>query len=251
MRASGRLAAQVLLYAGILVKPGTKTDEIDEAVHQMIIENGAYPSPPGYGGFPKSVCTSVNECIYHGIPDSCALEFHHLGCHPFDKLEQMPTIGHLPDIDIINIDVTVYLNGNHSDTAATFFCGEVDDDAKHLSRFFLEFQEQEVTKECLDKAISICARGVEYKKIGKTIQCPLVNCSISKLIAPALEGPRININMALYNNLWAMVWCVFSMQIQLSYTTVRSCNVELSMPPNANIGTYDVESDLHNWLQIS
>ncbi|KAJ4962790.1 hypothetical protein NE237_022729 [Protea cynaroides] len=88
MRASGRLAAQVLEYAGTLVKPGVKTDEIDQAVHQMIIDNGAYPSPLGYGGFPKSVCTSVNECICHGIPDSRALE----------------------EGDIINIDVTNYLN---------------------------------------------------------------------------------------------------------------------------------------------
>ena len=55
-------------------QPGVKTDEIDEAVHQMIIDNGAYPSPLGYGGFPKSVCTSINECICHGIPDSRSLE---------------------------------------------------------------------------------------------------------------------------------------------------------------------------------
>ncbi|KAK3412158.1 hypothetical protein EUGRSUZ_I00937 [Eucalyptus grandis] len=88
MRASGKLAAQVLEFAGTLVKPGIRTDEIDQAVHQMIIDNGAYPSPLGYGGFPKSVCTSVNECICHGIPDSRELE----------------------DGDIINIDVTVYLN---------------------------------------------------------------------------------------------------------------------------------------------
>lgn len=139
MRASGRLAAWVLEYAGTLVKPGTKTDEIDEAVHQMIIDNGAYPSPLGYGGFPKSVCTSVNECICHGIPDSRPLE----------------------DGDIINIDVTVYLNGYHGDTSATFLCGNVDEKAVKLVQ---------VTKECLDKAISICAPGVEYKKIGRTIQ---------------------------------------------------------------------------------
>ncbi|KAF5736132.1 METHIONINE AMINOPEPTIDASE 1D family protein [Tripterygium wilfordii] len=138
MRASGRLAAQVLEYAGTLVKPHIKTDEIDKAVHQMIIDNGAYPSPLGYGGFPKSVCTSVNECICHGIPDSRPLQ----------------------DGDIINIDVTVYLNGYHGDTSATFFCGEVDDEARNLVQ---------VTKECLDKAISICAPGVEYNKIGKTI----------------------------------------------------------------------------------
>ncbi|EPS61516.1 methionine aminopeptidase, partial [Genlisea aurea] len=74
MRASGKLAADVLQYAGTLVKPGTTTDEIDKAVHEMIIESGAYPSPLCYGGFPKSVCTSVNECICHGIPDSRPLE---------------------------------------------------------------------------------------------------------------------------------------------------------------------------------
>ncbi|KAL2241690.1 methionine aminopeptidase 1D, chloroplastic/mitochondrial [Sesamum indicum] len=138
MRASGKLAAQVLQYAGTLVKPGIPTDEIDEAVHQMIIDNGAYPSPLGYGGFPKSVCTSVNECICHGIPDSRVLE----------------------DGDIINIDVTVYLNGYHGDTSATYFVGEVDEEAKNLVK---------VTKECLDNAISICAPGVKFNKIGKTI----------------------------------------------------------------------------------
>ncbi|OWM85407.1 methionine aminopeptidase 1D, chloroplastic/mitochondrial [Punica granatum] len=138
MRASGKLAAQVLEFAGTLVKPGVRTDEIDEAVHQMIIDSGAYPSPLGYGGFPKSVCTSVNECICHGIPDSRPLE----------------------DGDIINIDVTVYLNGYHGDTSATFFCGEVEEEAKNLVQ---------VTKKCLDKAISICAPGVEFKKIGRTI----------------------------------------------------------------------------------
>ncbi|CAL9122975.1 unnamed protein product [Musa acuminata var. zebrina] len=138
MRASGRLAAQVLEYAGTLVQPGITTDEIDKAVHQMIVDNGAYPSPLGYGGFPKSVCTSINECICHGIPDSRALE----------------------DGDIINIDVTVYLNGYHGDTSATFFCGDVDEDAKKLVQ---------VTRECLQKAILRCAPGVEFKQIGKTI----------------------------------------------------------------------------------
>ncbi|KAD3640925.1 hypothetical protein E3N88_30148 [Mikania micrantha] len=138
MRASGKLAAQVLQYAGTLVKPGVTTDAIDQEVHQMIIDNGAYPSPLGYGGFPKSVCTSVNECICHGIPDSRELE----------------------DGDIINIDVTVYLNGYHGDTSATFFCGDVDDEAKKLVQ---------VTKDSLYKAISICGPGVELNKIGRII----------------------------------------------------------------------------------
>ncbi|WVZ73528.1 hypothetical protein U9M48_021824 [Paspalum notatum var. saurae] len=145
MRASGKLAAQVLKFAGTLVKPGITTDEIDKAVHQMIIDNGAYPSPLGYCGYPKSVCTSVNECICHGIPDSRPLE----------------------DGDIINIDVTVYLSGYHGDTSATFLCGDVDDEAKKLVQ---------VTRECLEKAISICAPGVEIKRIGRTIQYVNENC---------------------------------------------------------------------------
>nr|CAB3480374.1 unnamed protein product [Digitaria exilis] len=102
------LAARVLQYAGTL--PSVTTDEIDRAVHQMIIDAGAYPSPLGYGGFPKSVCTSVNECTCHGIPNSRELQ----------------------DGDIINIDVTVYLNGYHGDTSRTYLCGDVDESTKQL-----------------------------------------------------------------------------------------------------------------------
>jgi len=74
MRAAGKLAARVLEFAGTLVRPGVTTDEIDRAVHKMIIDNKAYPSPLNYGRFPKSVCTSVNECVCHGIPDSRPLQ---------------------------------------------------------------------------------------------------------------------------------------------------------------------------------
>ncbi|KAK8968459.1 hypothetical protein KSP40_PGU016041 [Platanthera guangdongensis] len=91
MKAVCELAARVLEFAGTMVRPSITTNEIDKAVHNMIIEAGAYPSPLGYGGFPKSVCTSVNECMCHGIPDSRQLQ----------------------DGDILNIDVTVYLNGYH------------------------------------------------------------------------------------------------------------------------------------------
>ncbi|CAI5987536.1 unnamed protein product [Closterium sp. NIES-64] len=114
MREAGQLAARVRDHAGTLVKPGVTTDEIDcvahdmipgvttdeidRAVHEMIIEAGAYPSPLNYAGFPKSVCTSVNECICHGIPDSRPLE-------DGDIINIDVTDG-----DIINIDVTVYLN---------------------------------------------------------------------------------------------------------------------------------------------
>lgn len=96
------------------------TDEIDRAVHQMIIDAGAYPSPLGYGGFPKSVCTSVNECICHGIPDSRALQVEGVSFSssyasliagiPFALKNTACFTDILQDGDIINIDVTVYLN---------------------------------------------------------------------------------------------------------------------------------------------
>ncbi|CAK8537154.1 unnamed protein product [Lathyrus sativus] len=138
MRAACELAARVLNFAGTLVRPSVTTNEIDKAVHQMIIDAGAYPSPLGYGGFPKSVCTSVNECMCHGIPDSRQLQ----------------------NGDIINIDVTVYLNGYHGDTSKTFFCGEVSDASKNLVK---------VTEECLERGIGVCKNGAPFKKIGKII----------------------------------------------------------------------------------
>ncbi|KAK6133815.1 hypothetical protein DH2020_032526 [Rehmannia glutinosa] len=96
MRAACELAARVVDYAGTLVRPSVTTNEIDKAVHQMIIDAGAYPSPLGYGGFPKSVCTSVNECLCHGIPDSRQLQ------------------------------------GYHGDTSKTFLCGNVNNSMQRL-----------------------------------------------------------------------------------------------------------------------
>mmetsp|Transcript_48476 Transcript_48476/g.155060 ORF Transcript_48476/g.155060 Transcript_48476/m.155060 type:complete len:307 (+) Transcript_48476:407-1327(+) len=139
MRAAGKLAAEVRDYAGTLAKPGVTTDFIDKEVHKMIVEAGAYPSPLNYGKFPKSVCTSVNECICHGIPDS----------------------RELVDGDIVNIDVTVFLEGYHGDTSRTFFVGEVAPEARKIV---------EVTKESLDAAIAVCKPGAPFKAIGAAIQ---------------------------------------------------------------------------------
>ncbi|KAI4965706.1 hypothetical protein ZWY2020_051088 [Hordeum vulgare] len=120
MRAACKLAARVLDFAGTLVKPSVTTNEIDRAVHHMIVEAGAYPSPLGYGGFPKSICTSVNECVCHGLPDSTQLQ----------------------NGDIINIDVNVFLNGYHGGTSRTFVCGEADESIKHFLK---------AAEECLEK----------------------------------------------------------------------------------------------------
>ncbi|KAI8476439.1 MAG: methionine aminopeptidase [Monoraphidium minutum] len=138
MRASCKLAARVLQHAGSLVRPGVTTDEIDAAVHAMVVEAGAYPSPLNYGKFPKSVCTSVNEVLCHGIPDSRALR----------------------DGDIINIDVTVYLNGYHGDTSAMFYVGEPSPVARRLC---------DATREALDAAIKVCGPDAPIRNIGDAV----------------------------------------------------------------------------------
>lgn len=142
MRRACRLAARVLRMAGKLAEvPGTTTEEIDQAVHRMIVENGAYPSPLGYGKFPKSVCTSVNEVICHGIPDDRPLE----------------------EGDIVNVDVTVYLDGFHGDTSRTFYVGGVD----RASPAAVELVQ--ATEEALRRGIEVCGPGVPYRAIGQAI----------------------------------------------------------------------------------
>jgi methionyl aminopeptidase len=107
MRIAGRLAAQATQLAGEHCQPGVTTDEIDAVVHEFLCDHGAYPSTLGYKGFPKSCCTSLNEVICHGIPDTTVIE----------------------DGDIINVDVTAYIDGVHGDTDATFCVGNVSEEA--------------------------------------------------------------------------------------------------------------------------
>ena len=139
MRVAGRAAAEVLASLGAAVRPGITTDELDAIAHQGCIDRGGYPSPLGYNGFPKSLCTSVNEVICHGFPDSSVLK----------------------DGDIVNCDVTIYLNGVHGDTNATFLVGEVDEASRRLV---------EVTRQCLDVGIAAVRPGGRVRDIGKAIQ---------------------------------------------------------------------------------
>ncbi|KAG2259830.1 hypothetical protein Bca52824_079124 [Brassica carinata] len=132
--------------------PSVTTNEIDKAVHDMIVEAGAYPSPLGYGGFPKSVCTSVNECMCHGIPDSRQLQS--LICRDFCMLKDGIVV--TPVLGDLKLE-----QGYHGDTSRTFFCGEVDEGFKRLVKV--------VTEECLEKGIAVCKDGANFKKIGKRI----------------------------------------------------------------------------------
>ena len=138
MRKVCKLAREVLDLAASHIKPGITTDELDEIVHKACIERNSYPSPLNYRGFPKSVCTSVNEVICHGIPDQRPLE----------------------EGDIVNIDVTLYHNGYHGDLNATYPVGKIDDKYKKLIK---------AAKDSLDEAVSICKPGVLYRDAGNVI----------------------------------------------------------------------------------
>ena len=139
MRHACKIAARVLRETGEQVRPGVTTDELDKFAHELIIKLGAYPSPLNYRGFPKSICTSVNEVICHGIPD--------------DRV--------LLDGDIVNLDITVYLGGVHGDTNGTFLAGNVSEDSKRLVS---------VTHECMMKGIGAVKPGRPVSDIGRAIE---------------------------------------------------------------------------------
>ncbi len=138
MRAAGKTARRVLDHVLAAVRPGITTTELDEIAHAKAVELGAYPSPLNYHGFPRSICTSVNEVICHGIPDDRALR----------------------DGDIINCDVTVYYEGMHGDCSETVFAGKPDPQSKKLVQ---------TTYDCMMAGIASVEVGGRINEIGKAI----------------------------------------------------------------------------------
>ncbi len=139
IRASCALAARALLLAGEQIRPGLQTIEIDRIVHRFLVDHGATPSPLGYHGFPKSVCTSINDVVCHGIPSKRRLR----------------------DGDIINVDITCRLDGFHGDTSATFYVGKPSEEARRLV---------EVARRCLGIGIEQVRPGGRIGDIGAAIQ---------------------------------------------------------------------------------
>ncbi|TVR14950.1 MAG: type I methionyl aminopeptidase [Planctomycetota bacterium] len=139
MRAAGKAARRVLASALAAVKPGVTTDEVDAIAHAAFIREGGYPSTLNYHGYPKSICTSVNEVICHGIPDS----------RPLEKG------------DIVNVDVTIYLNGMHGDCSETVIVGETDAQSQQLV---------DTTRQCLMAAIATVRPGSRLNEIGRAIE---------------------------------------------------------------------------------
>ena len=139
IRVASRIAAQALEEVGKHVAPGVTTDALDRIGHEFLLDHHAYPSTLGYRGFPKSLCTSINEVICHGIPDSTVLL----------------------DGDIINIDITAFIGGVHGDNNATFGVGELDEESALLV---------ERTREALNRAIKAVKPGREVNVIGRVIE---------------------------------------------------------------------------------
>ncbi len=139
IRVAARLAAQARDLVGSHVAPGITTDELDRIGHEFLCDHGAYPSTLGYKGFPKSLCSSVNEVICHGIPDDRRVE----------------------DGDLVNRDITAYLDGVHGDTNATFLAGDVDEESRLLV---------ERTREALERGIKAVRPGRRVNVIGRVIE---------------------------------------------------------------------------------
>jgi methionyl aminopeptidase len=139
IRVASTIAARALALVGEHAAPGVTTDELDRIGHEYMLDHHAYPSTLGYRGFPKSLCTSINEVICHGIPDSTVLE----------------------DGDIVNVDVTAYIGGVHGDNNATFLVGDVDEESRLLV---------ERTQEALARAIKAVKPGREVNVIGRVIE---------------------------------------------------------------------------------
>jgi len=165
IRESCQLARKVLNEIKDIVKPGVSTEELDDFARELIILHNAYPSPLNFHGYTKSISTSVNNIAAHGIPDARKLQTG----------------------DILNIDVTVFLDGHHGDCSETVVVGETDEYALKLI---------EVTKQCLERGISYCRPGKLLSGIGRAIhkharrnQCAVVPTFIGHGIGEFFHGP--------------------------------------------------------------
>jgi methionyl aminopeptidase len=139
MRVAGKIAAQALEEVGRNVRPGVTTDYLDQVGHDFLVAHGAYPSTLGYRGYPKSLCTSLNEVICHGIPDDTVVG----------------------DGDIVNIDITAFIGGVHGDTNGTFLAGNVDEDSRLLV---------ERTHEAMMRGIRAVKPGRPLNAVGRVIE---------------------------------------------------------------------------------
>jgi methionyl aminopeptidase len=211
MRVAGRIAAQAMEAAAAAIAPGVTTDELDRIGHEYMLDHKAYPSPLGYRGFPKSLCTSVNEVICHGIPDDRRLQ----------------------DGDIVNIDITAYIGGVHGDTDATYLCGDVDQESRLLV---------ERTHEAMMRGIKASKPGREINVIGRVIQ------SYAKRFGYGVvrDFTGHGIGTAFHSGL-----VVPHYDAAPQYNTVIEPGMTFTIEPMLNLGTVDWEMWDDNWTVVT
>ncbi|MBC7310670.1 MAG: type I methionyl aminopeptidase [Tetrasphaera sp.] len=211
MRIAGRIAAQALEAAAAAIAPGVTTDEIDRVGHEFLLDHGAYPSTLGYKGFPKSLCTSVNEVICHGIPDSRELR----------------------DGDIVNIDITAYIHGVHGDTDATYGVGEIDEESALLI---------ERTREAMMRGIKAVRPGRELNIIGRVIE------SYAKRFGYGVvrDFTGHGIGESFHSGL-----IIPHYDAAPAYNTVIEAGMTFTIEPMLNLGTHEWEMWDDGWTVVT
>lgn len=210
MRIAGRLAAQARELVGAAIVPGVTTDELDRIGHEFLCDHGAYPSTLGYRGFPKSLCSSVNEVVCHGIPDSRVVE----------------------DGDIVNIDITAFLDGVHGDTNATFLAGDVDEESRLLV---------ERTREALQRGINAVTPGRRTSVIGRVIE------SYAKRFGYGVvrDFTGHGIGTSFHSGL------IIPHYDQSHYDDLIQVGMTFTIEPMLNLGTHDYTMWADNWTVVT
>jgi len=178
MRVAGRISAQALAEVGKHVAPGISTDELDRIGHEFLCDHGAYPSTLGYRGYPKSLCSSLNEVICHGIPDDTVMA----------------------NGDIVNIDITAFIGGVHGDTNATFLAGEVDEESRLLVERTHEATMRGIAAVAPGRALNVIGRVIESyaRRFGYGVVRDFTGHGIgttfhSGLIVPHFDDPEVSV----------------------------------------------------------
>jgi methionyl aminopeptidase len=213
MRTAGRIAARALVETAAHIAPGVTTDALDQVTHTFLCDHGAYPSTLGYRGFPKSLCTSINEVICHGIPDSTVLR----------------------EGDIVNLDITAYLDGVHGDNNATYFVGgeeAVDEESRLLV---------ERTRESLNRAIKAVRPGRQVNIIGRVIE------SYAKRFGYGVvrDFTGHGINSSFHSGL------IIPHFDDANATTVMRPGMTFTIEPMLTLGTHDWEMWADEWTVVT